>query len=74
MTLSRQSMRKLANAISQDVIDYILEDQRFYDVMSELVSDAIVDKIGQLDPMVHTEILCTLCGYIGLSYDPESVL
>ena len=74
MTLSRQSMRKLANAISQDVIDYILEDERFYDVMSELVSDAIVDKIGQLDPMVHTEILCTLCGYIGLSYDPETVL
>ena len=67
-------MRKLATAISQDVIDYILEDERFYDLMSELVSDAIADKVGQLDPVVHTEILCILCGYIGLSFDPESVL
>jgi hypothetical protein len=74
MTLSRQSMRKLADAISQDVIDYILEDQRFYDVMSELVSDAIVDKVGELDPVVHTEILCTLCGYIGLTFDAKSIL
>lgn len=74
MSLSHQSMRKLAGAISQDVIDYILEDQRFYDLMNELVSDAIANKLGNLDPVVHMEILCTLCGYIGLSFDPESVL
>lgn len=73
MALSPQSTQNLIKAIAPDVIEYITEDERFVDVMTEVIGDAIVDKLGKLDFELYAEVVATLSGYIGLSFDPNAI-
>lgn len=61
MALSSSTIIKLADALCDDVTRYISEDERFYDLMVELIPDAIRDKLGDVDDQVAAEISMCLC-------------
>jgi hypothetical protein len=56
MALSSSTIIKLADALCDDVTRYISEDERFYDLMIELIPDAIRAKLGDVDDQVAAEI------------------
>lgn len=56
MALSTNTILKLSEALSQDVAEYITEDERFFDLMVELIPDAVTAKLGNVDPMVLAEL------------------
>jgi hypothetical protein len=56
MALSNNTIIKLAEALSNDVADYIMEDERFFDLMVNLIPDAIQSKLGDLDATIAAEL------------------
>jgi hypothetical protein len=56
MALSDKTMNRLADALAPEVVEYILEDDRWTEFMVELISDAIVAKLGTLDGDLHGEL------------------
>jgi hypothetical protein len=56
MSLSQNTIIKLSEALSKDVADYIMEDERFFDLMVELIPDAIHDKLGDVDMQVSADL------------------
>ena len=61
MALSNSTTQKLANALTSEVIDYIHEDDRWAELMMEVIPDAITDKIGDIDDDLRTELaLCIM--------------
>jgi len=56
MALSESTIQRLADALCDDVASYITEDERFFDLMVELIPDAIRDKLGDVDDMVAAEL------------------
>ena len=56
MALSDSTIQRLADALSDDVAQFIAEDERFFDLMVELIPDAIRDKLGDVDDMVAAEL------------------
>lgn len=56
MALSDSTIQRLADALSDDVAQFISEDERFFDLMVELIPDAIRDKLGDVDDMVAAEL------------------
>jgi hypothetical protein len=59
MALSQSTIIKLSEALSRDVADYIMEDERFFELMTELIPDAIHAKLGDVDMQVSAEL--TMC-------------
>lgn len=56
MALSTSTIQRLADALSDDVAQYITEDERFFDLMVELIPDAIHAKLGNVDDQVSAEL------------------
>ena len=56
MALSNNTIIKLAEALSNDVVDYIMEDERFFDLMVDLILDVIQSKLGDLDDTIAAEL------------------
>ena len=56
MALSNSTIQRLADALCDDVASYITEDHRFFDLMVELIPDAISDKLGNVDEQVLAEL------------------
>ena len=56
MALSNNTIIRLSEALSKDVADYIMDDPRFFDLMVELIPDAISDKLGNVDDQVAAEL------------------
>ena len=56
MTLSNQTYNKLASALAPEVIDYIHKDERYAIFLHEIIRDAVVDKMGQIDDEVLLEL------------------
>lgn len=56
MALSNKATNKLAQALAEDVAYYITMDDRFFDLLTEVIPDAIHDKLGDVDPMVVAEL------------------
>ena len=46
MTLSKETLNKLADALVLEVIEHIYQNPRKHNVLYELVSDAICEKLG----------------------------
>lgn len=66
MALSESTIQRLADALSDDVAQFITEDERFFDLMVELIPDAIRDKLGDVDDMVLAELSMCISGQIRL--------
>ena len=56
MALSNSTIQRLADALCDDVASYITEDERFFDLMVELIPDAIHAKLGDVDDQVAAEL------------------
>ncbi len=56
MALSNNTIIRLSEALCHDVADYIMEDERFFDLMVELIPDAISAKLGDVDHQVAAEL------------------
>ena len=56
MALSDSTIQRLADALCDDVASYITDDHRFFDLMVELIPDAVCDKLGNVDDMVLAEL------------------
>jgi hypothetical protein len=61
MALSNQTVLKLADALVPEVIDYIYEDERWVDLLHEIIPDAIQTKLGAVDEDLRFELaLCIM--------------
>jgi hypothetical protein len=56
MALSNDTIIKLSEALSQDVAEYIMDQHEFFDLMVQLIPDAISAKLGDVDDMVLAEL------------------
>ena len=67
MAISNDTANKLSDAIIDDVAQYVTEDPRFVDLLGELVTDAIQQKLGDIDrsllikltQRVSSKLMCT---------------
>lgn len=66
MALSDSTIQRLADVLSDDVASYITEDERFFELMVELIPDAIRDKLGDVDDMVLAELSMCISGQLRL--------
>lgn len=64
MALSELTIQRLAEALADDVASYISEDERFMELMMELIPDAIQDKLGNVDDTVAADLSVCLSGYL----------
>jgi len=60
MSLSQETIDKMCAAIIDDVAQYISEDPRFVDLLSEIVLDAITNKVGNIDAKVLSSMTRTI--------------
>ncbi len=56
MSLSATCVSKLVDALKSDVINHIYEDDRYMELMHDLVSDALRDKLGDVDEDLFYEL------------------
>ena len=56
MALSENTISKLCDALIQDVAEYISDDVRFFDLMADLIPDAINAKLGKVDEELVAEL------------------
>lgn len=66
MALSDSTIQRLADALIDDVAQYITEDERFFDLMVELIPEAISAKLGDVDDQVATELSMCISGQLRL--------
>ena len=61
MALSNQTIFKLADTLTPEVVAYIYEDERWADFMMEIIPDAVQDKLGNVDEDLKYELsLCIM--------------
>ena len=61
MALSNSTVSKLADALVPEVIDYIYEDERWVDLLHEIIPDAIQTKLGAVDEDLRFDLaLCIM--------------
>jgi hypothetical protein len=56
MALSQSTIIKLSEALSKDVADYITDQPEFFDLMVQLIPEAIHAKLGDVDDQVAAEL------------------
>ncbi len=56
MSLSATCVSKLVDALKSDVINHIYEDERYIELMTDLVSDALRAKLGDVDEDLFYEL------------------
>jgi hypothetical protein len=58
MALSHKAFVNLSHAITDDVAEYITEDHRFFEMLMQVIPDAITDKLGDIDNTLLAEMSC----------------
>jgi hypothetical protein len=56
MALSNNTIIKLSEALSKDVADYISDQPEFFDLLVQLIPEAIHAKLGNVDDQVAAEL------------------
>jgi len=56
MTLSNHTISKLCDALISDVAEYIRDDDRFFDLMVDLIPEAINAKLGKVDEQLVEDL------------------
>ena len=61
MSLSATCVSKLVDALKSDVINHIYGDERYMEIMHDLVSDALRAKLGDVDEDLFYELgMCVI--------------
>lgn len=69
-TLSNRTILRLADALTPEVIDYILADERWMDFMIEMCNEAVSAKMGPIDTDLLVEISMCIQDRIMLKGSP----
>jgi hypothetical protein len=56
MALSNNTIQKLSDALTPEVVSYIMEDERWVDFLHEIIPDAIHDILGDVDDDLKYEL------------------
>ena len=56
MTLSNQTIHNLAKALKPEVIEFIYQDERYVEMMIEMIHEAVQEKLGPIDPIIQGEL------------------
>ena len=64
MALSDKTVRKLSEALSSEVIEYIHDDERYGEFLMEMIPDAIQDKIGSIDEDLKMDLALCIMDHI----------
>ena len=56
MALSETTVSKLADAIKDEIIEHIYENDKFFDLMHELIAEALDAKMGEMDEDLYYEL------------------
>ena len=76
---SEKTISKLADTLVEDVIDYIMEDERLYDFYLEVIGDAVCQKLGKknddgtcsFDSGISAELIMAISDRITLTSTPD---
>ena len=61
MALSNRTIQSLSDALAPEVVDYIYQDERWITFLHEIVPDAIISTLGQVDNDVLFDLsLCVM--------------
>jgi len=61
MALSNQTIQSLSDALTPEVVDYIYQDERWVTFLHEVVPDAIISTLGQVDDEVLFDLsMCVI--------------
>lgn len=55
-TFSNATLNQLANALVDDTIQYIMDNERFIKILNETIEASIRDKIGEVEEDVLHEV------------------
>lgn len=66
MTLSNNTIHKLSIALTQEVIDYIFQDELYADFMLEIIPEAVSKTLGTNDVDLISELTCCIMDNIEL--------
>lgn len=66
MTLSNNTIHKLSIALTQEVIDYIFQDECYVDFMLEIIPEAVSKTLGTNDVDLISELTCCIMDNIEL--------
>ena len=64
MTLSQNTFHQLANALTPEVIKYILEDEKWVDFLSQIIPEALQENLGTLDIELEAELMMAIADRI----------
>ena len=56
MTLSPRTIDRLAEAMAPEVVKYIFEDERFSELLMEIIPDAVSEKLGEVDDNIRFDL------------------
>jgi hypothetical protein len=61
MALSNRAVQSLSDALAPEVVDYIYQDERWVNFLHEIIPDAIVSTLGQIDDEVLFDLsMCVI--------------
>jgi hypothetical protein len=61
MSLSNRTIQSLSDALTPEVVDYIYQDERWVTFLHEVVPDAIISTLGQVDDEVLFDLsMCVM--------------
>jgi hypothetical protein len=61
MALSNQTIQSLSDALAPEVVNYIYQDERWVTFLHEVVPDAIISTLGQVNDEVLFDLsLCVM--------------
>ena len=56
MTLSNSTIHNLAKALKPEVIEFIYEDDRYVEMMIEIIHRAVQEKLGPIDSVIQAQL------------------
>lgn len=61
MALSNRTIQSLSDALAPEVVNYIYEDERWVNFLQEIIPDAIISTLGQVNDDVLFDLsLCVM--------------
>jgi hypothetical protein len=56
MSLSNSTIKNLSSALILEIVNYIMLDERYVEFLMEVIPDAIVEKLGNIDEDLKMEL------------------
>lgn len=64
MALSQKTFQQLANVLAPEIIQYIFENEKWIEFLSDIIPEALHEKIGELDIELEAELMMAIADRI----------